>query len=210
MAFQRGHSKQESSFGGGSWGSVPALTFQEAVVTHLRFVGSSSRPPPQPRALLSCSLAPLALVQIQQGFLDALKFQGVGEKLVMDRVSRQRCDERLGFSSQPGSLPALTWLSHAAQVVQANVVKSTLLQGVILISALAVKPLLRATHNDYSSASTTASIFYWLFHVRTKSLLAALPSQLTPQACLAGPVALAPRNCRDLLLGLAAAITGDG
>lgn len=60
-------------------------------------------PPPQPRAL-SCSPAPLALVQIQQGFLDALKFQGVGEKLVMDRVSRQRCDERLGFSSQPGSL----------------------------------------------------------------------------------------------------------
>lgn len=44
-------------------------------------------------------------------------------------------------------------------------VKSTLLQVIILVSALTIKPLLRATKNDYSSSSTTTTIFYWLFHV---------------------------------------------
>lgn len=78
--------------------------------------------------------------------------------------STSQCDE-LGHPSPAPASRAHRASPARSQVVQSNVVKSTLLQGVILISALAVKPLLRATRNDYSSASTTSTIFYWLFHV---------------------------------------------
>lgn len=124
----------------------------------------------------------------------------------MDRVCTNVTGTALGHP-----LPASASRAHPAsparlKVVQSNVVKSTLLQGVILISALAVKPLLRATHNDYSSASATSTIFYWLFHVSTAEL--APPNHADP-ATPADLLALAARHRRYILQWTAAAVTRD-
>lgn len=139
------------------WQLVGRADYDPAGVGHLlRQVRESHRHQPNATSAHSRSL------QAQQGLLDAvLKWQGVGEKLVQDRVSSLRpfsppasCERELNGDS-----------GLVVQVVQGNVVKSTLLQVIILVSALAIKPLLRATNNDYSSSSTTSTIFYWLFHV---------------------------------------------
>ncbi|GAA5859283.1 hypothetical protein JCM1840_003833 [Sporobolomyces johnsonii] len=110
MSF-RGHQKQASSFGGGSW-SLPPLPLQQTLVLHTNFV--------------------------LRGAADAVKLQVAGEKLSMDKV------------------------------VQANVLKSTLLQSIVLASALVIKPILRRAVGVVEGSSTrgvTSSILYVLFHV---------------------------------------------
>ncbi|CEQ39739.1 SPOSA6832_01280 [Sporobolomyces salmonicolor] len=109
MSF-RGHQKQASSFGGGSW-SLPPLPFQQTLVLHTNFA--------------------------LKGAADAVKLQVAGEKLSMDKV------------------------------VQANVLKSTLLQSIVLASALVIKPILRRAVGVVEGSSTrgvTSSILYVLFH----------------------------------------------
>lgn len=59
----------------------------------------------------------------------------------------------------------LTRTLYHSQVVQSNVVKATLLQVVILVSAWAIKPIIRASESDHSTHAVTRSIFYVLFHV---------------------------------------------
>ncbi|GAA5910911.1 EI24 domain-containing protein [Sporobolomyces salmoneus] len=94
----------------------------------------------------SWSLPPLPLSQTLslhlnfalKGAQDAVRFQVAGEKLSIDKVA------------------------------QANVLKSTLLQGIVLISALLIKPILRRSVGIVEGSSTrgvTSSILYILFHV---------------------------------------------
>ncbi|GAA6016566.1 hypothetical protein JCM11491_005998 [Sporobolomyces phaffii] len=52
------------------------------------------------------------------------------------------------------------------KVAQANVVKSTLLQGIVLCSAVVIKPILRrATTHGPGTGGVSSSILYVLFHV---------------------------------------------
>ncbi|KAM0792279.1 hypothetical protein ACM66B_004970 [Microbotryomycetes sp. NB124-2] len=84
------------------------------------------------------SLADTLLVHakfVGTGCLDAIKLHSVGQQIVQDRV------------------------------VQGNIVKNALLQGVVLVSALTIKPLIRHSTNDHSPQAVTRSIFFWLFHL---------------------------------------------
>ncbi|GAA5996600.1 hypothetical protein JCM5350_006758, partial [Sporobolomyces pararoseus] len=94
----------------------------------------------------SWSLPPLPLEQTLmlhlnfafKGAQDAVKLQVAGEKLSIDKVA------------------------------QANVLKSTLLQGIVLASALVIKPILKRAVGVVEGSSTrgvTSSILYILFHV---------------------------------------------
>ncbi|GAA5968765.1 hypothetical protein JCM3765_000859 [Sporobolomyces pararoseus] len=94
----------------------------------------------------SWSLPPLPLQQTLmlhlnfalKGAQDAVKLQVAGEKLSIDKVA------------------------------QANVLKSTLLQGIVLASALVIKPILKRAVGVVEGSSTrgvTSSILYILFHV---------------------------------------------
>ncbi|GAA5931242.1 EI24 domain-containing protein [Sporobolomyces koalae] len=94
----------------------------------------------------SWSLPPLPIQQTLmlhlnfalRGAQDAIKLQVAGEKLSIDKVA------------------------------QANVLKSTLLQGIVLASALVIKPILKRAVGVVDGSSTrgvTSSILYILFHV---------------------------------------------
>lgn len=55
------------------------------------------------------------------------------------------------------------------QVVQANVLKSSTLQGILLVSAFVIKPILRSAVGLRANDGLTSSVFYFGFHVRTPS-----------------------------------------
>lgn len=55
---------------------------------------------------------------------------------------------------------------HALQLVQANVLKSSVIQGIVLVSALVVKPILRRLVGLRPTEPVTASVVFFGFHVR--------------------------------------------
>lgn len=55
------------------------------------------------------------------------------------------------------------------QIVQANVVKSSVCQGIVLVSALVVKPVLRRLVGLRPTDPITSSVVFLAFHVRRSS-----------------------------------------
>ena len=55
------------------------------------------------------------------------------------------------------------------QVVQANILKSSTLQGILLVSAPVIKPLLRRAVGLRADDALSSSIFYLGFHVSARS-----------------------------------------
>ncbi|GAA5971295.1 hypothetical protein JCM8115_005498 [Rhodotorula mucilaginosa] len=110
--YQRGHQKQQDSYGGGgassSW-NLPPLSLPGTLALHLGFA--------------------------IKGAQDAMNLRVAGEKIQLDRV------------------------------VQANILKSSTLQGILLVSALVIKPLLRRAVGLRADDALSSSIFYLGFHL---------------------------------------------
>ncbi|GAA5881984.1 hypothetical protein JCM3774_002562 [Rhodotorula dairenensis] len=110
--YQRGHQKQQDSYGGRGGGSswnLPPLSLPGTLALHLGFA--------------------------IKGAQDAMNLRVAGEKIQLDRV------------------------------VQANVLKSSTLQGILLVSALVIKPLLRRAVGLRANDALSSSIFYLGFHL---------------------------------------------
>ncbi|KWU46560.1 hypothetical protein RHOSPDRAFT_15125 [Rhodotorula sp. JG-1b] len=110
--YQRGHQKQQDSYGGGgpssSW-NLPPLSLPGTLALHLGFA--------------------------IKGAQDAMDLRVAGEKIQLDRV------------------------------VQANILKSSTLQGILLVSAVVIKPLLRRAVGLRADDALSSSIFYLGFHL---------------------------------------------
>lgn len=56
------------------------------------------------------------------------------------------------------------------QIVQANVLKSSVIQGIVLFSALVIKPILRRAVGLRAGEGITSSVILFGFHVRATLL----------------------------------------